>query len=343
MARRNKGGARQHRLRGAAGRERVDQELEDQKKRRERNQNMPFKFWMPQGESEREVVILDDEPSFFRYEHNLKGRDGKFGHIFECIKEDLECPICEATGDNSAYVMYLTVLDLKPYETRSGQEIPFSRKLFPVKSGQQKKFLRRFDKDGTLRGAVFELSRDGDKAPVIGNDIEFVEFMDEDELLEYEREYTKDGKREVEACHEPFDYDELFPEKTREELLEEYEAEFGRSSVSRSVPGSAEANDEEEMQPRRRRRSRDEDDDEDEKPTRRRRSRAQQEEEDEDPPWNEEEGDDEGEEEEKPRRSRRAARKPSRRPKANDDQGEEEGEEETPKPKRKRRPTRRRA
>jgi hypothetical protein len=306
---------------------------------------------MPNGESNRQVVILDDEPSFFVYEHNLKNPDtGKYGLMMECIEQDDVCPICEASGTNSAYNMYLTVLDLKPFTTTKGESVPYSRKLFLVKSQQQKKFLRRFEKEGTLRGAIFELSRDGDKSPVIGNDIEFAGFMDEDELLEYERSYQKDGKRVVEKCHEPYDYDEFFPEVDRATLIEQYESFFGDSGLDSSIPGSSKANSEEEVPPRARRGRKadvDDEDDDDDVPVRSRRGRKSKVEEDDDePPYEVEEADDE-EEEERPRpRAKAKARpsaRPTRRPTRAVDDDDDDDDDDAPPARRPRRPSARRS
>ena len=324
------------RLRGAAGREQLDSELERQKAREEQRKkegSKPFTFWMPDGDT-REVIILDDEPYFFRYEHNLQDpRTGKYGLVIECSRSDDNCPICLETGKDGTYVMYLTVIDLNEFTDRSGNVHEFSRKLFPVKQGQQKKFIRRFDKDGTLRGAVYELSRDGAKSPVIGNDIEFIEFVSDDELADYVRTYKdKDGKTQTEDCSVVFDYDEFMPEMDASEIADEYEEAFGKRP--KSAPGSAADNDDDNYD--------DEEEEEEARPNRRKSrgakpARKRQEEDELDEDEDEEDGDeppfdtDDEVEEEKPARKTRGRRK-----KADDDDDEEE---EAPK----RRPARRTA
>jgi len=219
----NKGGRKSRMFhRGDEGRDRVDDELARQKEKREAAQKkagQPLRFFVPVGET-KEYVILDDKPDFFMYEHNMKDPNtGKWGFNTPCIKEWDNCPVCEEIGD-STYIMFLSVLDLTPFTDRKDVRHEFSRKLMAVKPSQQKKFIRAHAREGTLRGAIFEASRDGQKDAAIGNDIEFVEFMDEAELAEdYVREWEdREGKSHTENCGEPIEYEELFEEPTMEEL-----------------------------------------------------------------------------------------------------------------------------
>jgi hypothetical protein len=192
--------------RGDEGRRRIDAEIELQK---QRNTRQPFRFRVAPGET-KSIIVVDEKPDFFLYEHNMKNpRTGKWGMFIPCLKEVDNCPICEQVGE-SYYAMYLTVIDLSPFTTKSGETIEFSRKLLVVKPSQQKKFIRRYEKEGTLRGAAFDCSRDKDKESSIGGDIEFLEMVPEAELRQYTRSWTdKDGKKHVETCHEPFKYEEL--------------------------------------------------------------------------------------------------------------------------------------
>jgi hypothetical protein len=212
---------------------RAAEEQERQKVLAEQRRNqthMPFRFRVGEGET-KEAVILDDRPDFFRYEHNMKGPDGKWNVFTGCVKEFDNCPVCDAAGRESYYGMYLTVLDFTEFKTRSGDTVKFSRKLLVVKPAQHKKFIRFYEKEGTLRGAVFEFTRDGDKDSAIGNDIEFVEFMEEDDLATYVREWTdQEKKKHVEDCSEPFDYEGLFEPADTEKLR----AQFG----GKPAPGS---------------------------------------------------------------------------------------------------------
>jgi hypothetical protein len=278
---------------------------------------MPFRFWVPVGES-REVVILDDKPDFFMYEHNMKNpATGRFDKYTGCVRDHDNCPVCETTGHEGYYALFLSVLDLTPYTTKNGDTIDFTRKLLVVKSGQQKKFIRHFDRHGTLRGAIFELNRDGAKDPQIGNDIEFVEDMEEDELSGYVRSWVdRDKKKHTEDCSQAFVYEDLFEEPDTDALAIIVGAE--PSPGSRKANDHADFDEEEEdipfepdEKPARRGASKGKPKDA-ERPTRtsaRRRKEEEEEEEYEDP---EEEEEEEEEEEVKP--ARRGASRASARP-----------------------------
>lgn len=198
--------------RGNEGRQRMEREIAAAKKRREMAGagRLPFRFRMQEGET-KEFVVLDDNIDVFGYEHVLRNpKTNKWSEVVSCVGEGEICQACEEVGASS-YVMYLSVLDLSPYEDKDGNEQTFSRKLLVVKMSQQKVFARTLEREGTLRGAIFEASRDGPKDAAIGNDIQFIEFMDEDELVnDYIREWTdRDGNVHTENCGEPYNYDEV--------------------------------------------------------------------------------------------------------------------------------------
>lgn len=209
-------------FRGNDGMRRTDDELELAKQKAEQRKaagNMPFRFRVPVGET-RQIIICDDKPDFFLYEHSLKDAEGNWGKLFTgCVKTFDNCPVCESSGKESYYAMILTIIDLTPFTLRDGTEIEFSRKLLVVKPAQQKKFLRFFNKEGSLRGALFDMTRDGDKDSSIGNDIDFVEFVDEEEMETYTRSWKdKDGKKHTEDCSEPYVYEDMFDEPSVEKL-----------------------------------------------------------------------------------------------------------------------------
>lgn len=219
------GGGNRGLIRGEQGRKRVDTEIERAKAKREARQaqmNAPFRFWMKPGTS-REVIIVDESPEVFVFEHEIYNKATKERIYTGCVSEWETCPVCESEGKDPYYALLLTVIDLNEFRDRNNNVHEFSRKLFVVKSGQQKKIIRRYKKaeedGGTLRGWVVELSRDGDKDPVIGNDMEFIEQIPEEELTDYVRTYKdKEGKEHEEECSEPYNYEELFPEPDAETL-----------------------------------------------------------------------------------------------------------------------------
>jgi len=233
--------------RGSEGFDRTESELRKQKAKNEARKagvHMPFRFRVGVGDTT-QFIVVDEEPSFFRYEHNLKNpATGRYDIFTGCTSEVDVCPVCESSGKESYYALYLTVIDLTPFETKDGVTHDFSRKLLVIKAGQQKKFHRVYAKaeakGGSLRGALFETSRDGDRDSAIGNDIEFLEFLEEEELLEYERSWKdREGKKHTEKCHEPLDYDVLFPAQDSDELraLVGGEAPLGNRTKDRAALG----------------------------------------------------------------------------------------------------------
>jgi hypothetical protein len=179
----------------------------------------PFRFWTPVTET-RQLVIIDEAPDFFRYEHALKDkRSGRYDNFLPCINEDANCPVCSVSEKPAYFAMYLTVIDLTPYENKDGDEVPWSKKMLVVKPAQQKKIARLYEKHGSLRGMILDMTRDGDKDAAIGNDIEFVDFMDEKELDDFYDTYKdKEGKKVEIIGGEVFDYDKIYPEMTEKQL-----------------------------------------------------------------------------------------------------------------------------
>lgn len=221
-ARAPKGPAPRTSYRGDAGRRQMEEEQvrqEAAKEARKAKGFEPFRFWTPVGET-RQIVIIDDAPDFFRYEHALKSTgSNRYDNFLPCINEDANCPACSVSEKPAYFAMYLSVIDLTPYNNKDGDEVPWSKKMLVVKPSQQKKISRLFEREGSLRGMILDMTRDGDKDAAIGNDIEFVGWMEEEELATYYSEYEdKDKKVQVIDCLEPFDYDTIYPEMTEEQL-----------------------------------------------------------------------------------------------------------------------------
>lgn len=291
--------------RGDAGMRKGDEELARQKAQQEARKeqgNIPFRFRVTVGEST-QFVICDDAPDFFRFEHNLKNpRTGFWDTFTGCVKEWDNCPVCQVAERESYYALYFTVVDFTPFETRDGTKHEFSRKLLVVKPAQQKKFQRAYikaQKEGrTLRGAIFEATRDGDKDSAIGNDIEFVEFMEEDELAGYVRSWKdKEGKKHTENCSEVLDYETMFGEPDTESL---------RLLVGGSPAPGNRAHEDRELGRRPRRGAKAEDDDGEYEPAERKERMAST------PRGRRPARDEEPEEEAPPARGRTAGRRPVR-------------------------------
>lgn len=192
---------------------------EARKAAREASFGAPFRFFCMPGES-REVVIVDEMPDFFRHEHAMLTKGTKRWDTYvPCVAEHANCPACDVAERPSYFAMYLTIIDLTPYEDKNGDTVEFSKKLLVVKPTQQKKIMRLYDRHKTLRGMVLNMARDTKEDAQIGNDIEFVEFMDEEDLLTYETEYV-DQKNVAHPviCHEPYNYEEFMPDMTDKQL-----------------------------------------------------------------------------------------------------------------------------
>jgi hypothetical protein len=211
---------------GNEARGRVDDELAKAKAKREARklqQDKPWRYWLRPQEEGAQVIILDEKPEFFLYEHDMRDPQNpkKRQDPVPCIGEYDTCPVCEAHGREPAYCLFLSVIDLREVPKKDGKgSYEWTRKLFVVKVRSQKKFLKRYDKKGSLRGQVVSLYRSDERTPVIGDEIEFEdEILDEDELSEYVREFTdREGKVHEEDCSIPFDYEEIFVAPTAEEL-----------------------------------------------------------------------------------------------------------------------------
>lgn len=196
----------------------VANQREAEQEARKNTPLMPFRFFTPVGDT-KEIVIVDDAPSFVRHEHCMQDKRTKRWDVFlPCIDENCNCPACSVSSRPSYFAMYFTVIDLTPYVNGDGDEVPFSKKLLVVKTAQQKKLIRLYERHGTLRGMVLAMTRDGEKTASIG-DPEFVEFMEEADLQSYVYDYTdKEGVVHEVLCDEPYDYEALFPEVDEETL-----------------------------------------------------------------------------------------------------------------------------
>lgn len=186
------------------------------------SKRVPFRYRLPAGKSS-QFIILDTSPlNWCQYEHNLQDSTGKWSVYTGCVREMDDCPICREVRESS-YVMYLTVLDLSEYTNKAGDLVEFSRKLFVVKPKQRSIFVRHYNRrveEGlTLRGALFETTRNGPKDPVIGNDFFLREYVPEEELAQFTGKWTdKEGKEHVENCFEAYNYADFVVEPTTQDL-----------------------------------------------------------------------------------------------------------------------------
>lgn len=272
---------------GRAGLLEAEAESERIKKvqeQRKNQRNMPWRYWLPADE-EGEIVILDEslEDVPFFYEHGIRDQDGKWGRQFEiCVKEHENCPLCDAANDEksgvgrSTYVMFLSILDLRGFETKDGDIVEQSRKLLAVKGSQINDFVKVLknaeENNGTLRGTYLLMSRGDQHSASTGTPTPLdngmlYDYYTEDELEdEFWNEAFVDeesGKtlREEGSDLDVFEYDKLFQYPDADSLAKRYGGKKRRSAGSQS--DIEEDWDEED----------EEDEEEDEKPKRRSRSR----------------------------------------------------------------------
>lgn len=247
---------------GGAARAAAESEVIKQKEAADRRASgiyMPFRFYLKYPES-REVIVLDAQPGLYFYEHQLKNNQTNRWDIYEtCPKEFEPCPICsgevklEGAGKESYYVMMLTIMDLTPYvktdkKTGVQTEVPYSRKLLPVKTAEQGFFHRQLDRKGTLRGMHLLMARDTKEITAIGrpeiqmggdDNPDFNGWHSEAALMESfgsEAVLGQDGKvvRDANIDCFPFEYAKLFNKPDGAKLRQRYNVG--------GVPGSSHGN-----------------------------------------------------------------------------------------------------
>ena len=349
-------------LRGRAGRDKIDDELEAQRERSAKS-FAPFRYKAGYGKKDfNEFIVLDAsmKDAFFFHEHSVPDAKGNWGSKFEvCVRELANCPLCRISDDDpkkiggSNYAMVLTVLDLRPprkadgspVKTKDGRTIKFARRLFVVK-GQalnewvdvlekaEKAALKKNPKNkAPLRGVYFQPKRrdkmesavgtpSGIEEDWYGEDVDFRPFSFVDEQDLVENYGNDEVKKDGKVLKEQ-DQD-ITPFDYEEQFPEPDIEELARKYSGRSRQGG---DDEQEDK-----RGWNDDDDDDKRSRRRSRSRDRD--------------DEDEDEDERPRRSRRGRddedddedEKPSRRSRRSEpddeDDADEDDEEEAPRARR---------
>lgn len=232
---------------GAAGYQKAKEAVAKAEARREMNQRGPFRFWMENGEDPVEVIVLDNSVNdmFYMYEHEIFQRKAR--HHVVCLQDDGRCPLCiaaEGADKNDRdgfkfgyYAMYFTVIDTRGYTNKDGKDVPFARRLMCVKQSQIERFYKTMavseKKNGTLRGTVLLLGRDGEMSPRSGEPVMFEDtgtLFDHVTEKQLARDYStpaikKDGKivKEKDADLKPFDYKKEFRKFTPEQLAKAWD------------------------------------------------------------------------------------------------------------------------
>lgn len=214
------------------------QGVEREKFEREKRRLVPWRFFLKVGQTSR-IVFLDDftrtravelpgsgevvkQPivPFCFNEHNLTV-DGDWKNWFTCVaKITPPCPIC-SEGFYKYYIGMYTVL--ASYEDEHGVE-KWSKKLFAAKiDGIERIRLKQaqYAKDGRLadrqfQHCMFHVSRAGERSVVTGDDLEFIKKMTRDEVSALLPQ-PQQGQEPITI--DPYDYEQLFAPKSREELI----------------------------------------------------------------------------------------------------------------------------
>lgn len=192
-----------------------------------------FRFRISEDdENDHRITFLDgtlDEEGTLEapmwHEHTLQ-LGGKWKNV-PCTSHEEPCPIC-ANGDNPALVAGFTVIDHTPYTIQNGpnkgKTIERSKKLFVAKRTSYALLQKLASKHGGLAGTTWDVSRQGDKSPNVGN---LFDFIAKDSLSDLKKEYGE--------LAEPADFSEEITYFTREQLIEQGVKATG-STVSSNKP-----------------------------------------------------------------------------------------------------------
>jgi len=225
-----------------------------------------------EGETRR-YMILDPAPASL-HEHRYKSyrEDGtiEWNNYEPCKKKQAlpgykkgdDCAICIRYEKNYPYYVGLhTAMSLTPYFSESGYEWMFNRYILAARLGSPKRpgMLKRLQRlaqqhnNGSMRGMVIECHRRGEKSEIIGDEIDCIEVIPEDQILNWARpriaefvERVNDKIRDPEKHLSvnrvlerdpwvPFDWGKIIKVHSNEELF----AKIGRSSGSSGSSGSS--------------------------------------------------------------------------------------------------------
>jgi len=188
-----------------------------------------FRFGLKQDENA-EVIILDDslaDATFFHEHSDFNQATKKY--VFEvCPKEIYDCPVCQATGRDSTFTLFLSILHIDAYKDKNTNELRHSRNLLPIKYSQLaefKKVLKMAEtKHGTLRGVVLNLHRPtgpvtqspriGVPTEIEGMDTRFDFIEDLKDEFGHDKIMGQDGStvvKEQDLDITAFDWNSLFP------------------------------------------------------------------------------------------------------------------------------------
>lgn len=181
-----------------------EKEKEVEQKMEEAQKNKVFRFWM-KGGTDAKVIFLDDDPPIIE-EHQIK-MNGRYDNFFTCRKILGEsCIICDELNDKPYTVGFYTVLDLREYTNKKGEQVKNTIKLFAPKFKALQMIKRYSQKRGGLGLWVCDISRSSAEAFNVGDTFDF------------EEQTTWDAVKQLNADAEVLDYASLLAPKTNDEL-----------------------------------------------------------------------------------------------------------------------------
>lgn len=202
--------------------------------KRKAEQGKAFRFFLPGPGEEASLWFVDGvlspkgyltPPRF--YEHFVMF-NGKWDNVVCPQQTDPssgdKCPICEGQ-DRPSLVSLFTVIDTRPYTTKNGIVIPFTRKLFVAKPTTFELLNKLAVKRGGLIGCRFDVSRTSKKAAAVGDVFDFQEKATDMEAMRTKYTSTfkskdKDGKDQMKTvCYwEALNYEKEIVFRTGDEL-----------------------------------------------------------------------------------------------------------------------------
>ncbi len=216
--------------RGADANQHRARELERQAQRREQGY-APFRYWLPVG-AQGDIIILDNELGPCFYEHAIPGPGNDWSKVVHelCPKEYDTCPLCagQQGQKESYYIMFLSIIDLRPYTKRDGTVVQWSRKLLAVKAQQQNYFVRLLERcNNNLRGTHLLMTRDAQQSFNIGNPEMVASYTEEQIAQSFSHPEVRSSQdnRVLKAANAdmfPYEYGKIFRRPSGEDLRKRY-------------------------------------------------------------------------------------------------------------------------
>ena len=195
------------------------------------------RHWMKAQET-KQILFIDGSPEdkkmfdrkycapFCYFEHQvplLRGSRTDWGNFYTCLHgrehpktgERMRCVICESKDVDAKryYVGLYTIVDMTGYVDKNGQQQGVGRMMIlPAKKRLLKTLQRHQNRQGSLRGCLYDVYRTGKKVANTGDDWQFIRKLSEDEIME-----ACNAKSPEDTY--PFDYLEYSKPKSRKEIM----------------------------------------------------------------------------------------------------------------------------